>query len=80
MWEYDLAAALKKTKENEFQRAFYKATYSSGKWYLFGGQLAFSGDSVKYCRAAGTTFDDGDAAWSILDVASGKLLIIDLVG
>lgn len=80
MWEYDLASALKKSNDNGYHRAFYKATYTAGKWNLFGGQLAFSGDSVKYCRAAGSSFNEGDAAWSILDVASGKLLIIDLVG
>lgn len=80
MWEYDLAAALKRVDKNEFQRMFYKATYSSGKWTLFGGQLGFAGDKVKYCRAAGSSFSDGDSAWCILDPTSGTILIIDLVG
>jgi hypothetical protein len=80
MWDYDFANAIRQKNTNEYHRAFYKATYSGGKWNVLGGQLAFSGDAVKYCRAAGSVFADGDTAWCLLDVTSGKILIIDLVG
>ena len=52
MWDYDLAKAIKEKPSNDFDRAWYKATYQGGSWHLMGGQLRFSGDKVRYCYQA----------------------------
>lgn len=81
MWEYDLAKAIKKTPANEFDRVWYKAVYSGGSWLLMGGQLRFSGASVRYTlQAKDRTLADGLEAWVLFDHKQNGILVLDVIG
>lgn len=81
MWDYEFARAIKSKPSNDFDRVWYKATYSDGDWLLLGGQLRFSGDAVRYCyQARRRALTNGLEAWALLDVKQNGILILDVIG
>lgn len=83
MWDYDLAKAIKARPSNDFDREWYKATYSNGYWLLLGGKLRFSRNNVRYCYQARTARlypKNGMEVWALLDIKQNKILILDVIG